>query len=155
MKSKLIITFILITIGVSGFSQEISFTYDESGNRTGRSLLVIGKIDNEDTGNENQNVSRQKEDLTASFENQSATIDDITIKVTPNPNGGKFSISISNLNDGYKAGFYLHSMSGTLVYECKKPVELNPVDMSNSENGTYILTVFVNRTKEAWKIIKQ
>ncbi len=153
MKSKSLITLILVTISIGGFSQEISFIYDEFGNRTGRKLLVIGKIDNENTADNDQNSSQHK-NVVSFDKNQVATIDDVTVKVTPNPNEGKFIVSITNLREVRNAGFYLHSVSGTLVYECNDPSDSNSVDISSSEKGTYILTVVINGTKEAWKVIK-
>lgn len=143
----LFIVGLLSMLAVAGFSQSVSFTYDAAGNRVTRAL-TLQKI-NSNAGSLNDSTEKH----TALIE--AITIDDVEVTISPNPNGGKFKVSISNLNDQSNVKIFLHTMTGKLVFETIKPKPITTVNISNRENGTYILTVIVNGTSEAWKVIKQ
>ena len=147
LKTTLLLIAIVITNLVT--AQTIAFTYDKAGNRLTRALLV-SKINNDNDTNSGNN---QKSTLTL---DESVTIDDIKVTISPNPNGGKFSVDISNsTNEQPNVEIYLHTMLGKQIFISKSTQPSTTINITNRKNGTYILTVVVNGTKEAWKIIKQ
>lgn len=144
----LLIIGLLIMLAASGFAQSISFTYDETGNRLTRELLIekINNNESSDTGDE------QKTTLAL---DKTITINDVEVTISPNPNGGKFEVSIGNLGEQPNVEIYLHTMLGKQIYKSEQVQPITTVNITNRENGTYILTVIVNGTKETWKVIKQ
>ncbi len=144
----LLIMGMLLIFVVSGFSQTISFTYDEAGNRETR-VLVIQKINS----NYSSNADDEQKSTNALIE--TIMIDDVKVTISPNPNGGKFDVTISNLGEQPNVEIYLHSINGTQIFTSKLVQTITTINITSRENGTYILTVVVNGTKENWKVIKQ
>jgi len=145
----LLITGLLFTFTVTGFSQTIAFTYDNAGNRLTRALIVE-KVNNNNTPESESNLKSTE------LLNESVTINNIKVSISPNPNGGKFSVDISNsTNEQPNVEIYLHTMLGKQIFISKPAQPSTTINITNRKNGTYILTVVVNSTKEAWKIIKQ
>ncbi len=144
----LLIMGMLIIFTANGFSQTISFTYDDTGNRLTRAL-TIQKINNNDSYDADDDQKSTNELI------ETITIDDVKVTISPNPNGGKFDVAISNPGDQPKVEIYLHSITGTQIFSSAQVQPITTVNITNRENGAYILTVIVNGTKEAWKVIKQ
>lgn len=145
----LIVSLIMLCFNI-GFSQNVTYTYDDAGNRLTRALLVIQKITSA-----TNNIESVEKSVNCISGNKSITIDNVVVKVSPNPNGGRFDVTIDKPKQQTKVGIYLHSLNGTLVYEENKANTTNTINITNRENGTYILTVTVNGSKETWKVIKQ
>ncbi len=139
---------LLIMLTTTAFSQSILFTYDSAGNRISRGLWVE-KIN--DNGNSNSG-DEQKSTITL---DETITIDEVDVTISPNPNGGKFSVAITNLSNNTNVEIYLHSMLGKQIYNTEQVSQITTIDITNNPNGTYILSVVVNGTRETWKIIKQ
>ena len=142
----------MILYSLTGFSQSVSFTYDAAGNRLTRSLTIL-KITNNNTSENNDHFKLSAQ--TTLSVNEPITINDLLVSISPNPNGGKFEVKIDNFSPNTIVDIYLHSIEGKLVYENNKAKSVNSINISTRENGTYILTVLVNGTKETWKVIKQ
>ena len=145
---NLLIIGMLIMLTTTAFSQSIVFTYDKAGNRITRALL-IEKISND------RGASSSEEQKSMLALEETITIEDVKVTISPNPNGGKFNVTINNLSQYSNVELYLHNMLGKQIYYSKQPLLVNTVDITNQQNGTYLLTVIVNGTKETWKVIKQ
>ncbi len=130
------------------YGQTIGFGYDDAGNRESRTLTIEKITEANDSGQ-----TQESDDSFDIF--KSVTIDDVKVIVSPNPNEGRFSIRFINLTEGIQPRVLLHSMSGKPVFENENQQSLINVDVSDRENGTYILTIIINGKKEAWKVIKQ
>ncbi len=129
---------------------QITFTYDAAGNRISRAL-VIKKVNTNKGNTLSNDIYKNFLDL-----DEDTTIDNVKVVISPNPNGGKFSVTINSLNkQPNKIEIYLHTMLGKQIYHTKQATRLTTIDITNRKNGTYILTVVVNGTKETWKVIKQ
>jgi len=129
-------------------AQTVVFTYDEAGNRLSQALEIkkIRDTDSSDLVTEQKSVMALIE---------ATTINDIEVIVSPNPNGGKFDVRMSGVGENTDIKIYLHSMSGKLIFESKPAQLITTIDITNRENGTYLLTIAVKGTKETWKVIKQ
>ncbi len=141
MKEK--ITFLLfVTMAVlasSLFSQNIKFTYDAAGNRTGRDVVYLKETKVADTA----------------FFSKKGVVDDVQIVISPNPNGGIFSVSLQNLRQDEPVKIFLHDLSGKLIFKRENCTAYTVVDIATRQNGMYILSVIVNNEKKTWKVIKE
>lgn len=149
----LLISLMLMNYAYSQKSQVVEFIYDGSGNRTMRQIIDIKDRDNipEDSA---QMVNNWDFTDTTALK-YTEMINNISITIYPNPNGGMFKVVLGNTEKNTEASLYLHSLAGSLVFE-KDPIEqVTDVDIRNQKNGTYILTIIVNHKKKTWKVIKQ
>jgi len=120
----------------------IVFAYDDSGNRTSRSISVTRV-------QEKSYVDSTKND------NSTELIDaDLSINIFPNPTKGILNVKISGAHDGSKITATLFNMQGNMMYK-KKLSEVDEIDISNQPDGIYILKIRVSDSNNnSWKIIK-
>ncbi|MCK4664662.1 MAG: T9SS type A sorting domain-containing protein [Bacteroidales bacterium] len=131
----------------------MEFIYDDSGNRIMRHIIELKDRDNIPEDSTQMAYNWDFTDTTAL--KYTEMINNISITIYPNPNGGMFKVVLGNTENNTKASLYLHSLSGSLVFE-KGPIkQVTDVDIRNQKNGTYILTIIVNHKKKTWKVIKQ
>jgi len=126
-------------------AQTVSFGYDLTGNRTSREVIYLQATNNL-TGEESDSQLTETEKYVE-------MISDVRVTISPNPNRGQFEVKIEGQDGPTK--MYLHSLSGVLIFEESKAGELTSIDISQRQNGTYILSLIINGKKETWKIIKQ
>ena len=149
----LLISLMLMNYAYSQKLEVVEFIYDDSGNRTMRQIIDIKDRDNIPEDSAQMANNWDFTDTTAL--KYTEMINNISITIYPNPNGGMFKVVLGNTEKNTRASLYLHSLSGSLVFE-KDPIEqVTDVDIRNHENGTYILTIIVNHKKKTWKVIKQ
>jgi len=121
------------------FAQNISFTYDAAGNRTGRDIVVLKETKIADT----------------SLFNKKALIDKVKVIISPNPNGGVFSIKLANYKNSELVTIFLHDLSGKQIFKKENCTSFTSVDISTRENGMYILSIIIGNEKKTWKVIKE
>lgn len=144
MKSKKItLTLVLIFLGITTFSQtNISFLYDDSGNRTDRIIDMSKSAIVPGTLGENT----EKELI--------GEIGDLSVKIYPNPTTGRIKIEIAPFEKNSTGSIGVYDMNGRLVLRQEYLSPVNAVDISNVQNGIYFLKLtFSGRTLE-WKIVK-
>jgi hypothetical protein len=139
----LILATAMVFIALSTYSQTIGFGYDESGNRTSRQIIIL---------------KRGEANLQESIVTE--TLDNFLITISPNPNGGKFSLTITDESGQFPASdtpvkLSVFSLRGDQLYQLDQLETSNQIDISNHPNGTYILTLVYGAEKRTWKIIKQ
>lgn len=139
---KHVIILMAICISISLNAQTVTFRYDNSGNRTSRDIIV-----KKSTSNNNSETKQ--------VTNQVDILGDVKITISPNPNGGRFSVKIEGCNLETSYQLQLFSANGKLVYEDYTKELINEIDISKQENGIYILSLIMGETKKTWKIIKQ
>ncbi|RLD42175.1 MAG: hypothetical protein DRI89_07890 [Bacteroidetes bacterium] len=126
-------------------AQTVSFGYDLAGNRTSREVIYLQATNNL-TGEESDSQLTETEEYVE-------MISDVRVTISPNPNRGQFEVKIEGKDSPTE--LYLHSLSGVLIFEEQEVGELTRIDISQRQNGTYILTLIIKGKKETWKIIKQ
>ena len=129
----------LFLLPTTNYAQTVSFSYDQAGNRIQREIIFIGDKDISDT-------------ITTQF---NSILDEVTVTIYPNPNGGKFSVEIHNADENLDATLLLHTLSGKLIIKKENLNKLTNVDISKYENGTYLLSIIINDKKETWKVVKR
>ena len=134
-------------------SQTIHFDYDNSGNRYRRELLIGGggqksmTIYNENTKALNENV---KLDL-----KKEETIGVTSITIYPNPNQGQMVVQVDNLPLDVESLIKIFDLTGKLIFEKRNLETYTNVDITNSPNGTYIMTTSIDKKISEWKVIKK
>lgn len=122
-----------------------AFTYDDSGNRTDRTILLLKSAAITDTGPALQKPEQEQE--------IEENIDTHVIKIYPNPTKGSLNIEIQHTNDK-KALIRLYNVKGKMLME-KFVIDQNTIiDLNEQPAGIYILNVIIGNKGKEWKIIK-
>jgi len=121
------------------------FTYDDSGNRTERTILLLKSVDITDTGQAIQKPEQEKE--------INENIDSHVIRIYPNPTKGLINIEILPIND-QKALIRIYNINGKMVMEKLISDQNTVIDLNDQVAGIYILNVIIGNKGKEWKIIK-
>jgi len=147
MKTKptKILLIILLFVGYSSISMAqketiiVQFGYDSAGNRISRDIIYV---------QEHHNKSEKDK------ESKLFTLGDVIIEISPNPNGGKFNVSVSDCDSQNNTQLTVFDLHGKEIYSQCKIKERNLIDISNHPNGTYLLQITSGQERKIWKIIK-
>lgn len=141
---RISLLFVIITIlfPLVTSAQHVIFEYDQAGNRVLRDAIYLKTTETLSEDN------REVEDFNDFLGNASITI-------SPNPNGGKFNVKIEGYDLETCPQIFLHSITGLLIREIEKATSITEIDISDRENGTYILSLIIGTKRKTWKIIKQ
>jgi hypothetical protein len=133
----------LTELYVSGTQSKVYFTYDDAGNRIARELIVSGIADLKNT----PGGQPQKFNLGGGTD----------ILLYPNPTSGllNFEIVGTDIGDSPKVSIKIFSISGSLVHEEDRQSGTFTIDLTNKQNGTYLLDVNVNGKARHFTVIKQ
>jgi len=83
------------------------------------------------------------------------TLDQVEIKIYPNPTTEKVTLEISGWGDLQTGVLKLYSLTGQLLQEQPVHSFITTVSLAGMPAGAYILKVHINDRTEDWKIIKQ
>jgi len=155
MKKLFLILFALIAFPLAMLSQEhnaIEFDYDEAGNRTLRHTIYLlttiikeGAITDTLQNNETTNPNPADE----------VTIDDIVVRIYPNPTMGRFTVSLDNLSETDQVSCSLYTLTGQLISQGQIINNETVMDVQDRENGTYLFKLAINSETTTWKVIKR
>jgi len=149
------ILFLLLFLSNVAFSQQYSYEYDNAGNRISRKYVDLKKKLNlqEDSllidSLYNDSIIA-KEDMDVYKDN----IGDKEISIFPNPTKGKLWVEVSNIEDGDIIILKVFDLQGREIYSNEKLSNYD-IDLSNYENGVYLLDIILNNEKSYWKIVKE
>lgn len=142
----LLLLWISLSQSLFAQSSDISFGYDEMGNRVRRNVVTLksAHVDkNSDTITDSK-VNRFEEDL-----------GNKKIIVHPNPTKGQLLVEIQGYEKETESSLYLYNLSGKLL-KTVSPANANvPLDMSQFPAGIYILKIKLGEEVSEWKIIKE
>jgi len=132
----------------------VSFTYDASGNRTSRFIILEEKeTDPESTSDTTylkQNEIKEEEPV-----KYLTVVGEKAINIYPNPNGGMFKVVFEGWTKELNGSIQLHSLSGNLIFEMQLLQQEIDVNITDQPDGTYLLIIMIDGKKEMWKIIKK
>ena len=157
MKSFFLFPVILFQAILLCAQTEVTFTYDDSGNRTNRNIIYLPP---ESTPNDSTLKTGEAHGLPQSPEQTASTvitetIDAATVNIYPNPTGGKFTVEVT-ATDGTSYGrLQLLSLAGEEILDIKSPPLRLEADLTGHPPGAYILSVAINGKTRTWKVIKQ
>ncbi|MGB4415046.1 MAG: T9SS type A sorting domain-containing protein [Paludibacter sp.] len=138
-KLKLLIPALLITMWIG--SQNMSYIYDLTGNRTDR---VINLGQRAKQGQDNAD-SQTVKDVIAGHD----------IKIYPNPTKGQLAVEISGYSDQSFAEAGLYDVSGKLIKSQKIGSSIVTFDLGAKPLGIYLLHIKLNNELLTYKIIKE
>lgn len=137
MKRILLFSFLLTCALLLKAQSKISFTYDASGNRTER-VIVLTK-----SAVATPEVITDKSDELHE------------IKIYPNPTKGQIKLEISNSEKIKSCTITINTMSnGKLVMRKKATLPITDIDISTQQSGIYIMVIEIDGNYTSWKIIK-
>ena len=147
------ITLMLLFLGNIALAQQsrYEYEYDDAGNRINRKYVKIKKKVNmeEDSLLYNDSIVA-KEDMEGYKDN----IGDKEIRIFPNPTKGKLRVELSNIEEGDVIMLKVFDLQGREIYS-KEKLSNYDIDLSNYENGVYLLDIILNKEKSYWKIVKE
>lgn len=158
IKIKLVLSgLILLFTSMLGVAQnDVTFTYDDSGNRISRSITAE-KIQTDSTQLEipfeyKNDISDENNETE---EGELLDSEGLMVKILPNPNGGQFAIKIEGWQSSNEIKFILRNLNGVIIDNGYLKNSATDIDISDKPDGTYILTILLDNKKEVWKIIKR
>jgi len=146
---------------------KIEYEYDKSGNRTCRKTVYLSPPKAPAAPPEDPTITNfSKDELECLSEFNSPidysslslfveNIDQVEIKIYPNPTTEKIFLEIGGWADLQKGVFKLYSLTGQLLQERSVHSVTTEISLNGMSAGTYILKVRINDSTEEWKIIKQ
>lgn len=140
MLSSLVLT-ILFSLTTDVFAQKMEYTYDATGNRI-KKEIVLG----EDDGDLGEGYRKK-----LVFED---VISEEIIKIYPNPTKGVLKIELPDAlleNSSIR----LLNLTGNVIIEQNNMTKINELNITNEAKGNYILQLISNEEVSNWKIIKQ
>lgn len=140
MKLKLLFLFVLYAVTVYG-QQSLSYSYDDSGNRIKRSIVLTTR-----------NLNEEQNSKSHFFEER---LGETQLKIYPNPVKSVLKVEIAGFDTGQYGECQLFSSSGTLLNRTQITEEYTSIDISGFPQGNYVLQIIINEEKTSWKIIKE
>lgn len=127
-----------------GYSQSVNYAYDPVGNRVSKTMTIRS-----DTVGSYNGVDR---DDTYHYTD---IVDDMSIKIYPNPTRGLFKVEFPFMADLDKLSIELYNISGIklLLLEVTSSPQL--VDISHYDSGVYLMRININGIFSEWIIIKE
>ena len=150
--NKIIILVYFLIYSLIGFSQvqqqqptncpTIVFTYDHSGNRITRQL-VVNPCGGGGNGNSQRTTDTTKKDTPS-----------LSIKVYPNPTNDKVNISLSQDSLQTVSDIALYDISGRTVYSTKTSSLQVQIDVSTFNAGVYLLKIARGKKYATFNVMK-
>lgn len=141
--SLLLLTAFYVFVQASG-QPTVSFTYDNSGNRTSRSFIMLKST--------SPSFEAQTDSLEESF---SEKLGDYDILIYPNPVESELTIEIRELDEYVDASATLFDQSGRLIMIREITPGHNKLDLSFLSAGTYYMVIRAGGNESRWTLVKE
>lgn len=137
LKTTLFAAFLL---GCSIASAQVSYEYDNAGNRVSRTItLTKSAVVTNDT------LPKPATEM----------LDGLQVKIYPNPTKGQLNVSLSGLADNETGTISIYALNGQLILKENASSSLTELNISEQPTGTYIMKIIVGKKSTTWKIIKE
>lgn len=123
----------------ASFSQSLSFSYDNAGNRVKREITMAAK------------ALPKKSDTTY----YSEMLSEKYIRIYPNPTKGQLKVEIVGYENFDKCNLSIFGTSGQVVLSSSLASSIGSLDISFCPDGIYLLHISLNGKESTWKIIKK
>lgn len=147
LTSWLLISATLVTVR----AYEVSYAYDNAGNRIKREIL----IDTQAEGETENDGTRSSDKNNGENRFCSETLSGKEIRIYPNPTDGDLSVEITGHEDSDRCTFRIFDMSGRQVVSATADSPVTRVDLTGKPAGMYVLDIVLNGKRSSWKIIKK
>jgi hypothetical protein len=127
------------------------FEYDDSGNRTRRTVITIppGQAVQQEDENSLNEEKEQVNELSEQFFGEK------TITVYPNPTTGIITLEINPLEQNDRGYLSLYSVDGSLLIQEEIIGENSEIDLSDLYPGSYLLNISLNDHVKTYKIVRK
>jgi len=142
MKRTILLLVALFTSVIIYGQTTVSFTYDDSGNRTSRNTIGL------------KSTSETAEEAN-STEPFSDKIGEHAVLIYPNPVESELLIEIERLEENTYAEISLFDQGGRLVLTRDKITSSNTINLSHFSAGTYLMIIRLGSDKTKWTIVKE
>lgn len=139
MKLKILLFLSLCFFAVP--AKNVSFSYDSTGNRVKREILI-------------EKQSAPSRDI-SNPEYFSEMLAEKEIRIYPNPTEGLLKIEIKGYEDSDECSLSIFNMSGQQLQNMDVRNPLTEIDITSQSNGMYIFLIVLNGEESSWKIIKR
>lgn len=128
----------LILASLSASAQTFHYSYDQSGRRIRREVVMAP-----------QNA---RADKTASISEE--LIDNRKLRIYPNPTCGLLTVEISGYENDDKCEVSIFSKSGILIKSLQVDSNVTTIDISDQPADMYLMRIVINQSVTTWRIIK-
>ncbi len=148
---------IILTSSITLLAQTtVEFLYDDAGNRTHRNIIELLPETNPNDSTLKSGVGEDNLQPTMPSAGViTETIGRTTVKIYPNPTGGKFTVIMETSDNETIGGLQLLSLAGEEIINIKNPPQRVEADLTGRPPGTYFLSITINGKTQTWKVIKQ
>lgn len=157
MKTKRIFFFLAtVLFGINGFAQ-ITYTYDDTGNRDSRFVVLKSAELPQDSAVASQIPVISEEETIAEFKNPALEemFGELQVKLYPNPTSGSVYIELNRLPDGEKPVFEIWSPTGRLIGKSKITGQVTRINLWGKPDGIYFIKTKMGDNPVTWRIIKK
>jgi hypothetical protein len=140
---KLLFIFLLLSAAIGISAQNVSYQYDNAGNRIGR-VIVMSSLSSPAPSLSSASVTGLEDMITGQ-----------KIKVYPNPTEGMLAVEVADFTNEWKVEYLITDMSGKMINRKKADSKYTTLDLTKQSPGVYILRITINGENTSWKIIKK
>ena len=152
---------ILLAFANSIYAQTpIYFGYDDSGNRTIRTITLSeiptkGESSGQNYKTEESNTAEESNNAEEKKEIFNDNLGEQKISIYPNPTRGELKVIISGSEFSQNSGIYVYNLSGRLLTKQSPVTGADIIDLSSYSKGVYILKIVLGDKTSDWKIVKE
>jgi hypothetical protein len=129
---------------VSSAQGRIGYSYDASGNRVKREIVIpVPK------------AMAKQQNFSPEDQSFSDMLRDHSIKIYPNPTEGALKICISGLKGTDKCYLEVYTSQGAQILGENVKTDNIDINISNHPAGIYLLKITIDKNSTTWKIIKR
>lgn len=136
---KLLFILLCFIPALTTFAKQISYAYDNAGNRISRQLVVTKNVKSV------ADTTKYVSDLLA----------EKNIRIYPNPTKGSLKIAIDGLDSDEVVEISLYDMNGKCIIKQLTEESITVIDISSRQAGLYMLHLACGKEETTWKIIKE
>lgn len=141
MRTFFLTLLIMCVVNIAFAQQSIHYTYDATGNRTGRSVYIPSR-ETEESDEEQRNTESR---MTGEWK----------VMAAPNPTHGLVQVHIQGLHEFNNCILTLIDVTGRTALTETTSQRLVTLDMTALANGLYLLRADIDGTVVVVKIIKE
>lgn len=131
-----------------------TFTYDDAGNRTGRTYEL--SCPNQKTAAEQSLLDSLNQSIDPQAKAYPDRLGDMQLNLYPNPTMGEFVIEVvQNTQNAQAIEYALYDLAGKQVWHTTSSERFTPVDITEQAAGQYILRLTVGEHTKTYQVIKQ
>lgn len=156
MIPKAILTILCLFFLITTYAQ-VSYSYDNAGNRIKREILLDKSAENvSDSTNYTETVIKN-ETVALEFTNPvlEEEFGELEVKLYPNPTEGAVFIRLNKLPDEGQPRIEIWSPNGALIEKARITGLITRLNLLGRPSGIYFVKSTLNGSPVTWKIIKK